>query len=133
MQAELAVILGNQTTESTRIDDESILIRRISFTSTLSSSHTLLRRQFPLAHAYATTFNSCQGLTLDIVGVDLTRPVFSHGQLYIALSRIRHSSHVKIRLQPEKNTTVNVTYNENLVWRQFIAGGLTEILVAAGA
>src|ERR1700761_8255891 len=45
---------------------------------------TLLRRQFPLAPAYATTFNSCQGLTLDIVGSDiplsvcftLTRSIF---------------------------------------------------------
>ncbi|KIJ60175.1 hypothetical protein HYDPIDRAFT_32441 [Hydnomerulius pinastri MD-312] len=26
-----------------------------------------------------TTFNSCQGLTLNSIGVDLTRPVFSHG------------------------------------------------------
>jgi hypothetical protein len=46
------------------IDEEDILIPRINFTSTLPSGHTLLRRQFPLAPAYATTFNSCQGLTL---------------------------------------------------------------------
>jgi hypothetical protein len=63
----------------------------------------LLRCQFPLAPAYATTFNSCQGLTLDIVGVDLTRPVFSHGQLYTALSRIRHHNDAKVRLHPRRN------------------------------
>ncbi|KIM65719.1 hypothetical protein SCLCIDRAFT_112413, partial [Scleroderma citrinum Foug A] len=50
----------------------------------------LLHKQFPLAPAYATTFNSCQGLTLDCVGIDLTCPVFSHRQLYTALSCIRH-------------------------------------------
>ncbi|CCL99864.1 uncharacterized protein FIBRA_01889 [Fibroporia radiculosa] len=61
------------------LDAEDILISRISFTTPLESGHTLVRRQFPLSPAYATTFNSCQGLTLDVVGVDLTRPVFSHG------------------------------------------------------
>jgi hypothetical protein len=98
-----------------QIDDEDILIPRINFTATLSSGHTLLRRQFPLAPAYATTFNSCQGLTLDILGIDLTRPVFSHGQLYTALSRVRHRTHAKIRLRPGETTTPNVTYEEILV------------------
>ena len=94
---------------------EDILIPRISFLHQLPSGHTLLRRQFPLAPAYATTFNSCQGLTLDIVGVDLTRPVFSHGQLYTALSRIRHHNHAKVRLRPGESMTPNVTYQEILI------------------
>jgi ATP-dependent DNA helicase PIF1 len=94
---------------------EDILIPRISFLHQLPSGHTLLRRQFPLAPAYATTFNSCQGLTLDIVGVDLTRPVFSHGQLYTALSRIRHHNDAKVRLRPGETTTPNVTYQEILI------------------
>src|SRR5882762_12006044 len=94
---------------------EDILIPRISFIYGLSSGHTLLRKQFPLAPAYATTFNSCQGLTLDRVGVDLTRPVFSHGQLYTALSRICHRSDVKIRLRPGECSMTNVTYREILV------------------
>ncbi|KAJ3741081.1 hypothetical protein EV360DRAFT_76757 [Lentinula raphanica] len=52
--------------------DDDVLIPRISFTHILHSGHTLLRQQFPLAPAYATTFNSCQGLTLDVIGVDLS-------------------------------------------------------------
>jgi hypothetical protein len=94
---------------------EDILIPRISFLHQLPSGHTLLRHQFPLAPAYATTFNSCQGLTLDVVGVDLTRPVFSHGQLYTALSRIRNHTDAKVRLRPEETTTPNVTYQEILI------------------
>ena len=94
---------------------EDILIPRISFLHQLPSGYTLLRCQFPLAPAYATTFNSCQGLTLDIVGVDLTRPVFSHGQLYTALSRIRHHNDAKVRLRPGETTTPNVTYQEILI------------------
>jgi hypothetical protein len=58
-----------------RMDDEDVPIPRITFTHVLDNhGHTLLRRHFPLAPAYATTSNSCQGLTLDRVGVDLTRP-----------------------------------------------------------
>jgi hypothetical protein len=68
---------------------EDILIPRITFTHSLESGHTLVRKQFPLTLAYASTFNSCQGLALDHVGIDLTRPAFSHGQLYTVLSRIK--------------------------------------------
>ncbi|KAJ8589561.1 hypothetical protein M405DRAFT_738385 [Rhizopogon salebrosus TDB-379] len=44
---------------------------------------------FPLRPAYATTFNGCQGLTLDKTVLDLRCDVFVHGQLYTAHSRIR--------------------------------------------
>jgi ATP-dependent DNA helicase PIF1 len=70
--------------------EEDILIPRISFSHVLSSGHTLLRRQFPLALAYSTTFHSCEGMTYNKIGIDLTRPIFTHGQLYTALSWIRH-------------------------------------------
>nr|GAT43072.1 ATP-dependent DNA helicase [Mycena chlorophos] len=95
--------------------DDEVLIPRICFDAKLPSGHTLLRRQFPLAPAYATTFNSCQGLTLNRLGVDLTRPVFSHGQLYTALSRIRHRSHAQVRLRDEVEAVPNVTYTELLL------------------
>jgi len=93
-----------------------ILLPRITFKERLPSGHTLCRRQFPLAPAYASTFHSCQGLTLDSVGVDLTQDVFTHGQLYTALSRIRHRSDAIVRLpMPECSTTTNVTYKELLI------------------
>lgn len=59
--------------------DEDILHPRITSTSNLRSRHALVRRQFPLAPAYACTSDGCQGLTCDRIGADLTRPVFSHG------------------------------------------------------
>lgn len=91
------------------INDEDILLPRITFTSRLPSGHTLVRKQFPIAAAYATTFNSCQGLTLDRMGLDVTKPAFSHGQLYTALSRIRKRDHGMVFLGHEKETK-NVTY-----------------------
>ncbi|KAJ3010344.1 hypothetical protein NUW54_g2511 [Trametes sanguinea] len=99
-----------------------ILLPRITFTTTLTSGHTLLRCQFPLAPAYATTFNSCQGLTLDVVGVDLIHAVFAHGQLYTAFSRIRHRSHALIRLPPGQCSTSNVVYDALLSSMEWIKG-----------
>ena len=48
--------------------------------------YTVTRRQYPLRLAYATTFNSCQGLTLQRVVLNLRIPVFAHSQLYTAFS-----------------------------------------------
>ncbi|KAH9557242.1 hypothetical protein CY35_07G075000 [Sphagnum magellanicum] len=48
---------------------------------------TLRRRQFPLRPAFAMTINKAQGQTLQTVGMYLPKPVFCHGQLYMAFSR----------------------------------------------
>ncbi|XP_053561407.1 ATP-dependent DNA helicase PIF1-like [Bombina bombina] len=58
----------------------------------------LRRRQFPIKLAFAMTINKSQGQTLDKVGIFLPEPVFSHGQLYVAMSQVRTSSDVKIKI-----------------------------------
>jgi len=75
--------------------------------------------QFPLCLAYATTFNGCQGLTLDKTVLDLCCEVFAHGQLYTVLSQI-HQWDDSCILFPEDKlndyfNTLNVVYKELLL------------------
>ncbi len=44
--------------------------------------------QYPFKLAFALSIHKSQGLTFDEVTVDLTRPCFSPGQMYVALSRV---------------------------------------------
>jgi hypothetical protein len=48
----------------------------------------LMRKQFPIHLCFAMTVNKSQGQLLNSVGVDLRTGAFTHGQLYVALSRV---------------------------------------------
>ena len=49
---------------------------------------TLKRRQFPVRPCFAMSTNKAQGQTLDFAGIQLPDHVFTHGQLYVAFSRV---------------------------------------------
>ncbi|XP_074318530.1 uncharacterized protein LOC141655344 [Silene latifolia] len=54
------------------------------------------RKQFSIKLSFAMTINKAQGQTLQRVGVYLPKPCFSHGQLYVALSRARSAKDCKV-------------------------------------
>lgn len=62
-------------------------------------SYQLTRIQLPLRLAFAMTINKSQGQTMDKVGLWLSRPVFNHGQLYVACSRVKSFDSLKIQVQ----------------------------------
>ena len=74
--------------------------------------------------AYAITINKSQGQTFDQVAIDLKTPVFSHGQLYVALSRVKAFNKLKVRVlnTPEQGNLPNLegTYTKNIVYREIL-------------
>ncbi|XP_022008216.1 ATP-dependent DNA helicase PIF1-like [Helianthus annuus] len=74
------------------------------------------RRQFPLSVCFAMTINKSQGQSLSKVGLYLKDPVLTHGQLYVALSRVKTREGVKILIfdadGKPTNKTSNVVYKE---------------------
>ncbi len=75
------------------------------------------RRQFPVRLAFAMSINKAQGQSVRWVGIDLRVPVFTHGQLYVALSRATSARRIRVLLPPntENNSVLNVVYPEVLV------------------
>ena len=75
------------------------------------------RRQFPVRVAFAMTIHKSQGQTLARVGVFLPLPCFSHGQLYVAASRVGHPEHIRFAVDLDENgerRTRNIVYREAL-------------------
>jgi ATP-dependent DNA helicase PIF1 len=52
------------------------------------------------------TVNKAQGQTIPNVGVYLPKPVFSHGQLYVALSRATARSSIRVLAMPSAEKDV---------------------------
>ncbi|KAJ7566191.1 hypothetical protein O6H91_02G092100 [Diphasiastrum complanatum] len=74
-----------------------ILIPRIPLVSSASDLPFELQRvQFSIRAAFAMTINKAHGQTMETIGLYLPRPVFSHGQLYVALSRVRNAGSVGV-------------------------------------
>lgn len=70
------------------------------------------RLQFPLKVCFAMTINKSQGQTFKVAGVDLREDCFSHGQLYVACSRVSSPSNLFILVNNKK--TKNIVYKEIL-------------------
>jgi len=62
------------------------------------------------------TINKSQGQSLSKVGLYLTRPVFTHDQLYVAVSRVKTKTRLKVLILDEDenvlDNTKNVVYKE---------------------
>lgn len=91
---------------------QTVLIPRIPMIPT-DLPFNFKRIQFPVKVSFAVTINKAQGQTFKHVGIDLRQECFSHGQLYVALSR-SGSGENQYLLLPEENKTKNIVYAEVL-------------------
>ena len=76
---------------------------RIEFTTSETDfPFIMIRRQFPVRLAFAISINKAQGQSLKRVGIYLKRPVFAHGQAYVAASRAGIPSETRILLEQQE-------------------------------
>lgn len=121
LELKNTVIIAKSLTGSSK--DEIHVIPRIDLApSQTGLPFQLRRRQFPVKLAFAMTINKSQGQTLKRVGIFLPEPAFAHGQLYVACSRVRERTDVKLKiidgpLQGELKNDGKI-YTRNVVYKE---------------
>lgn len=96
-----------------------VLIPSITVTSPETKGPFIIkRRQFPIKPCYAMTINKSHGQSLKYVGLYLPQPVFSHRQLYVALSRVTHLEGLKVLIIEEEEQYR--TYTKNIVYHEVL-------------
>ena len=108
--------MGNHILEARVITGDRVRDKVIIIKAQISPSDTKLpfrmrRRQFPIAVAFAMRIKKSQGQSLKEVEIYLPRPVFSHGQLYVALSRVTSKKGLKVLIVDKEGNTQSQTMN----------------------
>ena len=106
-----AKILGGE------FDGHIHLIPRIIMASNEDDlPYIIRRRQFPVRLCFAMTINKSQGQSFQTLGIDLRTPVFTHGQLYVAMSRVTDVRQLTVCVSPETSEKVmNIVFPEVLL------------------
>ncbi|CEP09018.1 hypothetical protein [Parasitella parasitica] len=118
-----AYILKVSVIKDTNEAGEQIeLIPRIIL-STLEGKYPFIlsRKQFPVKLGFAMTINKSQGQSFTNVGIDLRYPAFTHGQLYVALSRSTNPNSIHVlHKTPENNSLETENTIENIIYPELL-------------
>src|SRR5258705_1434158 len=106
------LISWKQKNLSGPFEGEHVLLWRIPLIPT-DLPFSSKRLQFHIRLAFAITINKTQGQSLKVTGLDLTYECFSHGQLYVGMSRAMDPSRLYI-VADENGETRSVVYTQVL-------------------
>ncbi len=79
---------------------------------------TMIRIQFPIRVCFAMTIHKSQGQSMEKVGVYIAQQMFAHGQLYVALSRAKTASGLKVFIEHKKKSPTNLA--KNIVYKEIL-------------
>lgn len=109
--------LYNHVIEATIISGqhkgEDVLIPRIPLISN-ENVIEFKRLQFPIKIAFVLTINKSQGQSFNMIGIDLQQEVFSHGQLYVSMTRATDPENLHILTKDTDAFTKNIVYKQIL-------------------
>src|SRR5271168_1254602 len=108
---EIRLLTGDHAGKTT-------FIPRLSITpSSTQVPFEFCRRQFAVKVCFAMSINKSQGQSVDYVGLDFRTSVFTHGQLYVGVSRVTSVHNIKAIWdhRVEQPVTKNIVYPEVII------------------
>ena len=114
-----------------------VFIPRIPMTPTDTDFPFVLRKRhcpalcaFPIRPALCITINKGQGQSMENVGIFLPSPeaIFSHGQLYVALSRVQNPNGLKVMVCGGSTSSSGGVWVRNIVYREVFQKHLEYVL-----
>jgi ATP-dependent exoDNAse (exonuclease V) alpha subunit len=113
--------LGNKYVQAqiitgTHVGDKVCIPRIIMTPNDTKWPFKLKRRQFPLSVCFAMTINKSQGQSLKNVGLYLSKQVFCHGQLCVALSRVTSRNGLKVLINKNESSEEDIA--KNIVYKE---------------
>ncbi|XP_064645129.1 ATP-dependent DNA helicase PIF1-like [Lineus longissimus] len=79
------------------------------------------RRQFPIKICFGMSSNKAQGQTLTKVGIFQCQDFFTHGQLYVAMSRVREKANIWLVHRNGRYQGKQGLYTDNVVYPEILS------------
>ncbi|WOH04715.1 hypothetical protein DCAR_0624127 [Daucus carota subsp. sativus] len=102
---------GGSESDLTFVGTKHFIPRMELFPTETKLPFKLVRKQMPLQICYSMTINKAQGQSLERVGLYLPKSVFTHGQMYVAVSRVTSPQGLKMFIDSDQATPTDVTRN----------------------